>query len=531
MLGFRRRRLFFFPLIGLFGVVNFVSYHYYVSPQLQAHRNNLKQSGDYLFEPQQHHGQQLLNDLNLQPARRKIFRQDGSTLGAKVDPPSSSTQKLLLQPRSEEADIYDLQNNLLVQHNPWLPRASKDAEDPLSSEKYSSQKVGGCDFRQFSNHSVYSKVDFVHEYLAYQKCMRSQPAAKATEDPLVDAENWTQNRISAETGPKGELRLRTGVEFGINVDKKRRRGREEDGHFCDKAVANQTVVLYVVFSAPDSDGASRRNAIRKTWGSRMEDGHDLIFLLSKGDGDQSKLRAESMLHNDIVSSEVRSQDPYFPFKQTVAMLAWAYEYCEPVHFVAKLTDKTFVNVKRFQLLATQEASAANRIYGTLLRRREPDRDPAGEHFVSEEHWPWKYFPPFIQGPSYVLSGDVVPRLLVAAKFTPILTLNQVFFTGLAPLVNHIMRIGVNSFFHPSTEDLVQEYESNECAFAKHGAINEIAGGLKEMEVIWQDVTTLQDDRNITCTIKPPCLARIDGKCMLYSSDERKRKKKKKFELN
>ena len=92
--------------------------------------------------------------------------------------------------------------------------------------------------------------------------------------------------------------------------------------------------------------------------------------------------------------------------------------------------------------------AANRIYGELLKRMQPQREKLSEigHYISKENWPWGHFPPFLKGPSFVISGDVVPRLLMATTVIPTLPLSQVFFTGLVPLMGHLMRIGVSSFF-------------------------------------------------------------------------------------
>ena len=51
--------------------------------------------------------------------------------------------------------------------------------------------------------------------------------------------------------------------------------------------------------------------------------------------------------------------------------------------------------------------AANRIYGELLKRMQPQREKLSEigHYVSNENWPWSHFPPFLQGPSFIISGD------------------------------------------------------------------------------------------------------------------------------
>jgi hypothetical protein len=203
-----------------------------------------------------------------------------------------------------------------------------------------------------------------------------------------------------------------------------------------------------------------------------------------------------------------------------AALDWTTRHCERARFVVRATDTTFVNEKRFELLAKQEKFAANRLYGTMLRKMTPHRGGGGgdknHHAVSVEEWPWRLFPPFLRGPSFIISGDVVPRLLTAVRYTPSLpALPQVYFTGLAPLVNKVMRIGVTGFFASDPPNYL-----NECSYAKYGAIENVDSA-SLMENIWLSVETTQVLKNKTCTVKPPCLAKVNGRCMYYSSDKKR----------
>ena len=66
-----------------------------------------------------------------------------------------------------------------------------------------------------------------------------------------------------------------------------------------------------------------------------------------------------------------------------------------------------------------------RIYGSMLKRMEPNRDPKSGHFISERDWPWRFFPPFVREPTFLVSADLVPRLLLAASTLDLLPLEQV----------------------------------------------------------------------------------------------------------
>ena len=67
----------------------------------------------------------------------------------------------------------------------------------------------------------------------------------------------------------------------------------------------------------------------------------------------------------------------------------------------------------------------SRIYGSMLKRMQPNRDPSSAHFVSDRDWPWNFLPPFVREPTFVVSSDLVPRLLLAASTLDLLPLEQV----------------------------------------------------------------------------------------------------------
>ena len=156
-----------------------------------------------------------------------------------------------------------------------------------------------------------------------------------------------------------------------------------------------------------------------------------------------------------------------------------------------------------------------------MKRMTPDRNPEGAHYVSPKDWPWDTYPPFLKGPSYVISGDLIPRMLMATSVIPTLPLPQVFFTGLIPLMAHLMRIGVASFFayYPPEKEAWQD----PCEFSKYGGIH----GMASEELMQTAVLKVEEAlvRNVTCQAGPRCLAMVEGKCMWFSRDEKKKRKK------
>jgi len=394
--------------------------------------------------------------------------------------------------------------------NPWVDRSS--SEDVAALEYDAGEYADtGCRFRNFANASFYGRSEFVDEYVEYKRCVGNGAPFDA----------WAAGKITAGVGPRGELVVgTTGLEFNESATK------------CKDA--RPPLFVFAVTSA--AGNLRRRKAIRRTWGKGVARGGNsmLLFFVAGEDGEAVEeeaarygdvVRCKGLMADDVAAAELEA-------RMVTAVLAWTYRYCERTRFLALSTDTTFVNEKRFELLATQERFAANRIYGAMLRKMQPFRPSAdgggggqagaggekGHHAVPVEDYPWKFYPPFVRGPSYVMSGDVIPRLLTAIRFAPALpSLPQVFFTGLLPLVSKVMRIGVTGFFAPEVPAL-----SNECSYAKYGAIENVDSAAM-MERIWLSVEATQTLRNKTCTVKPPCLARVNGQCMYYSKNKEDRR--------
>ena len=69
-------------------------------------------------------------------------------------------------------------------------------------------------------------------------------------------------------------------------------------------------------------------------------------------------------------------------------------------------------------------------------------------------------------------------MLMATTVIPALPLAQIFFTGLVPLLGHMMRIGVSSFFayYPPSKD-----SENPCDYSKFGEIHKMSN-LTQMQL-------------------------------------------------
>ena len=71
--------------------------------------------------------------------------------------------------------------------------------------------------------------------------------------------------------------------------------------------------------------------------------------------------------------------------------------------------------------------------------------------------------------------------------------------------------------------IIYFHSSDPCAYSKYGGIHKIT----ELEHMQEAVNKVEESivRNITCASGPRCLAMVEGKCMMFSHDEKAKNKK------
>ena len=236
-----------------------------------------------------------------------------------------------------------------------------------------------------------------------------------------------QKKLIVKTGSKGQLIVDSTNEYDINQKDfcashpKKQEGRKS---------RTSPKVLYLILSNSTNVEGEMRESIRQSWSrdvnKTLSENHKVVFFLGrrhyKKDANfESELQHDIELINeaekykDLVRTDVSEANPHYNLEQTIAMLSWAYKHCQLARFVVKTTSNTYANLNVIEQFAEQEMYAANRIYGSILKRMLPDRSIKGLHYIGEEEWPWDYLPPFLKDPSFILSGDVVPRLLLGTS--------------------------------------------------------------------------------------------------------------------
>ncbi|XP_063215766.1 beta-1,3-galactosyltransferase 5-like [Bacillus rossius redtenbacheri] len=217
---------------------------------------------------------------------------------------------------------------------------------------------------------------------------------------------------------------------------------------CGEGGSSAPELLIVVHSAASQ--LDMRTAVRYTWKhfDRMENVAVVFFLGRSLNGSLSeRVRAESDFFGDVVVSNVVDAYENLTLK-TISMCEWARRSCPRARFVLKADDDVFLNVPLLvDFVRQKEVSSASRsVYGMVNRGTGPVRYPGHKFDVPVEVYPGDVYPDYMQGASYLLTGDLVGPLFRAALRMDFFRMEDVFLTGFAAERIRARKVDVARFY-------------------------------------------------------------------------------------
>ena len=171
-------------------------------------------------------------------------------------------------------------------------------------------------------------------------------------------------------------------------------------------------LLILVFSAPAN--FDKRTIIRKTWATdpSLKIRWRSVFPLGQAAGDNvlnKKLEAEGMMYGDLIRGSYNEHYQNLTFKTQMG-LEWAAKYCADFQFLLKADDDVFINpYALIDHLRIPDTPKTNLYTGSCRFGSGVFR--AGKNGVTWEEYNKTRYPPFCSGPAYVLSSDVVYKLV------------------------------------------------------------------------------------------------------------------------
>ena len=200
-------------------------------------------------------------------------------------------------------------------------------------------------------------------------------------------------------------------------------------------------VLIMVLTAPAH--FDRRNIIRKTWATdpSLKVRWKTMFLLGQAVGDSTEkeyLEAEEVMYRDFIRGAQR--EGYYNLTLKTEMgLEWAAKYCD-FQFLLKADDDVFVNPYRLMDYLKKPDTPETELYlGFVMEDHAPLR--GGKYGVSVEEYNKTRYPDFCSGPAYVLSADLVHKLVDVFDVKKPLKLEDVYIATL------VEELGVKAVRH------------------------------------------------------------------------------------
>ena len=150
---------------------------------------------------------------------------------------------------------------------------------------------------------------------------------------------------------------------------------------------------------------------------------------------QTEILKESDTYKDLAITD--NVDVYKNLTlKTIAAFNWARQFCPEADFLLKTDDDMFIHLKRllYTIKSLRSSTAAlspnGIIVGNVAAGWKPVRNPQSKYFITQEQYTETSYPPFVTGPSYLISRPAFDLLQQAAMNRPFFHLEDVFITGI-----------------------------------------------------------------------------------------------------
>lgn len=205
---------------------------------------------------------------------------------------------------------------------------------------------------------------------------------------------------------------------------------------------NDVFLLMVVKSLCAS--RERRSAVRQTWGNVTWAKHELgvrirlMFLLGRCENQelQEQIHREDELNSDILQWNFFDSFRNLTLKDCL-YLQWFARNCRNVPYIFKGDDDVFVNTMNIvkYLKEVDPEKRQDLFVGSLLVNSPRILDPSWKYYVSDNLYPGKFYPPYVSGGGFLMSGDLAVRLFVASLKNLIIPIDDAFIGILLKSIN------------------------------------------------------------------------------------------------
>ena len=184
---------------------------------------------------------------------------------------------------------------------------------------------------------------------------------------------------------------------------------------------------------------------------------------------QEDIEKEARIHGDIYQADFIDTYENLTLK-TISLLKFMSSECPNARYVAKIDDDMFVNIPLLlKELRNQTEYVKGRIargelnvslpakdtvrksdvppfaYGVLYKKAIVIRDKTSKWFTPEHLYKPNFYPPYLSGTGYAMSGSAAVKLYEASLRIPLFWMEDIFITGMCALDANVTLIGDDRF--------------------------------------------------------------------------------------
>ena len=245
-------------------------------------------------------------------------------------------------------------------------------------------------------------------------------------------------------------------------------------------------LVVIIPSAPQN--IKERLAIRETWGKyattlqvpppNNESAVALAFLLGKdvNASNDHAITNESRKFQDIVYGNYK--DTYKNLTRKILVgLKWIKRFCSKSEYILKADDDVYVHIPRLvESLKRNPAGQHGAVYGKIFRNAGAFRE--GKWAVSFTDYPLWSFPPYASGSAYVISSNIVSKLLTVSQYMPYLHIEDAFITGVLTFIIEAKHVPMKGFTYAADRLAVP------CKFMSENKTTGLVRNVRMMETMW-----------------------------------------------
>ncbi|RUS91280.1 hypothetical protein EGW08_000992 [Elysia chlorotica] len=232
------------------------------------------------------------------------------------------------------------------------------------------------------------------------------------------------------------------------------------------------------------DSFAVREVIRLTWGSyawtsgrlglntttsgeRPVGEIMIVFFVGSSSLESSKAEQDSLIKEAKIYGDIYQADFIDTYEnltlKSISILNFVSLHCPNARYVAKIDEDIYVNVpvllkelnlETKKLAAVESNSLVSSlnipqfVYGYLFRRAVAIRNKKNKWYTSLEDYKPKFYPNYLSGTAYVMSGTAALSLYEATLKVPIFWMEDIYVTGMCAAFARIPLISNQKLFSP-----------------------------------------------------------------------------------